>query len=124
MNKYDKYKKKIDDLTEDLDYLLEFIDERYKNKMLCINPDWPKDLKYIYLNNFTYLLIEYLYKFLDIENRIKILRDKYSNKKEDVDKIDTIENEFNKVKKESLEIKEYSKGILNSLKKIMKKIKI
>lgn len=91
--------------------------------MLCIDPDWPKDLKYINLNNFTCLLIEYLYKFLDIENRIKILRDKYSNKKEDVDKIDKIENEFNKVKKESLEIKEYSKGILISLKENYEKNK-
>ena len=115
--------KKTDKVIEDLNIILNFIDENYKDKMECIQPDWPEDLIFIKMNSFFCFLIGYLYDFLDIENRIKLLKDKNLSSKEDMIKINKIENTFNKIKKESIEVKEFSQNLLISFKDNFEKIK-
>ena len=118
--------KKNDDIFIDLNFLLSLIDQRYSNKLANfkdIRPDCPKDLIYVYENSCNYYLFQYLCNFLDIENKIKDLKDKYSEYSENIKAIDEIENDFNKIKKESLEIKNYSNELLKSLKEKFKKNK-
>lgn len=103
------------DVVVDLDYILEYMEMKYKNKLADIDPRWPKNYEYIYENNFDYYIFERLNSILDIENRITELRNKNIKNNEKIKALDEMENNYHKIIKESLEVKNYSNKLLKSL---------
>ena len=70
------------DVVMDFDYILKYMETKYKKKLADIDPRWPKNQEYIYENNFDYYIFRRLYEVLDIENRINELRNKYTSNNE------------------------------------------
>ena len=103
------------DLVMDFDYILKYMETKYKKKLADIDPRWPKNQEYIYENNFDYYIFKRLYEVLDIENRINELRNKYTSNNEKEKALDEIENNFHRIIKESLEIKDNSNKLLKTL---------
>ena len=103
------------DLVMDFDYILAYMETKYKKKLANIDPRWPKNQEYIYENDFDYYIFKRLYEVLDIENRINELRNKYTSNNEKKKALDEIENNFHRIIKESLEIKDNSNKLLKTL---------
>jgi len=103
------------DVVVDVNYMLEYIDRKYKKEWANICPRWPKNNEYTYENDFDYYLFERLNEVLNIENSIKELRNKNANNNEKIKTLDEIKNNFHNIMEESLKTKNYSNQLLKSL---------
>jgi hypothetical protein len=93
------------------------MDMQYKKKIEDSVLKWnPKDYKYIFENDFNHYLLKRLIEVLDIENTIKELSNKNTKNNEKIKALDEIKNNFHKLRKEALNIKNDSNQMLISLK--------